>query len=394
MRVLVAASAWFPDYAGGTERVVRATAEALAARDHDVTVIVPRATNEPEISIVNGVKVHRVIRRSILPLTITDVYQMRRAIRLIPSDDFDLVLAHAAVYAVAALVARSHKPFAFVFHASAFRESRQRRSQGLQPLAWSRAFALEPLLFAFERLALRLAPRILVLSAFSRELVLDIDQRAEPRVEIVGGGVDVRSFTPAHDRSALRRDLGIPEGKTVLVTARRLVSRTGVAMLLDAFRELDTGRHDIELVIIGDGELRPHLERQRNRLALGEAVRFLGSVPDAELRNWYRAADLFILPTIAYEGFGMVTAEALACGTPVVATPVGATSEILDPLDQDLMADEVSARSLVAAIERALLRTSSAFRDDCYEYARDRLAWDVVIGRWESALRELQAISE
>jgi glycosyltransferase involved in cell wall biosynthesis len=98
-----------------------------------------------------------------------------------------------------------------------------------------------------------------------------------------------------------------------------------------------------------------------------------------------------VLPTIAYEGFGMVTAEALACGTPVVATPVGATSEILTPLDGGLMAESVNARSLASAIERALARTDMAFRAACHAYARDHFAWDIIIGRWESALEELQA---
>jgi glycosyltransferase involved in cell wall biosynthesis len=391
MKVLVAAGGWFPDYVGGTERVVRATAEALSKRGHQVITIVARADNEPRVSSVNGIQLRRVLRRSRLPLTITDVYEMRRAIRATSSDDFDLVLAHGAGCAVAALLARSRKPVAFVFHASGFREARQRRSLGLPALERWSSYAVEPFLYVLERLALRYADRILVLSEFSRRLVLEIDPSIESRIQVVGGGVDIDEFAPAHDREALRQAVGITSDKTLLLTARRLVGRMGIEMLLEAFGQLHKRQSDIQLVVIGDGELRLQLETQRDRLGLDGAVKFLGSTSDAELRNWYRVADLFVLPTIAYEGFGMVTAEALACGTPVVATPVGATSEILTPLDGGLMAESVNARSLASAIERALARTDMAFRAACHAYARDHFAWDIIIGSWESALEELQA---
>lgn len=390
MRVLVVAGRWFPDHVGGTERVVRATAEALVKRGHQVSVIVSRTDNEPSVTTVDGVQLQRVVRRSVLPLTITDVYEVRRAIRAASLHEFDLILAHGASHAVGALLASTGKPVAFVFHASGFREARQRRSVGLPRSEWWSSYAIEPFLYGLERLALRYAARVLVLSEFSRRLVLNIDPRAESRIRVVGGGVDIDDFTPAQDRDALRQAVGITRGETVLLTARRLVSRMGVAMLLEAFSELHRRQSNIRLVVVGEGELRPRLDEQRQRLGLDGAVTFLGRISDAELRSWYRASDLFVLPTIAYEGFGMVTAEALACGTPVVATAVGATSEILTPLDGDLTAARANARCLASAIERALTRTDVAFRIKCHEYARAHLAWDRVIARWESALEEMQ----
>jgi glycosyltransferase involved in cell wall biosynthesis len=391
MRVLAAAAYWFPDYAGGTERVVRTTAEALAARGHEVTVIASRVPGEPVFSSVGGVKVRRMMRRSFLPVTITDVLEMRRAIRAVDPDEFDVILAHDTVFALAAMLAAPQKPLAFVFHASGFLESKQRRSRGLPPIEWLRALALEPVLYHFERLAVRRSPRILVLSEFSRQIVRTVDSSADSRVEVVGGGVDIEAFTPADDRAALRAAAGIASGEVVLITARRLVSRMGVETLLDAFSQLRAHRNDLRLFVIGIGEMRGQLERQRDRLGLNGAVSFLGKVPDADLLNWYRVADLFVLPTIAYEGFGMVTAEALACGTPVVATPVGASGEILEPLDPSLIAETASVDSLADAIEVTLGRIDDGFRADCRNYAERNLAWDTVIARWESALESVCA---
>ncbi len=206
---------------------------------------------------------------------------------------------------------------------------------------------------------------------------------------VVGGGVDTDVFSPAIDREALRNRLGVTPTQKLLVSARRLIGRMGLEMLLSAFNQLHKRDPCARLVIIGDGELRQTLEAQRDRLGLASSVQFIGRVSDVALRDWYRAADIFVLPTIAYEGFGMVTAEALACGTPVVGTSVGATGEILKPLDEDLLATEASASSLLSAIERIAASTGPAFRASCYHYAREHLSWERVLDHWEESLMQL-----
>ena len=160
-------------------------------------------------------------------------------------------------------------------------------------------------------------------------------------------------------------------------------------MLLAAFRELHDHNENTRLIIIGRGELLSALELQRDQLNLQDSVQFIGRVSDTELRDWYCAADVFVLPTVAYEGFGMVTAEALACGTPVVGTPVGATHEILAPLNQDLLATEANASSLVSAIDRSLAWATPTTRTACSVYAQEQLSWDHVLDHWDQALAQL-----
>lgn len=390
MRVLVATGQWFPDYAGGTARVVRATAEGLVKKGHEVVVIAPKSSEQTAASVVNGVEVRRVLRRSALPLSITDIYEVRRAVRAMQRDRFDVILAHGDICAAGVLAVRPRPPVALVFHASGLRESQYRRSLELTALERSRSLAIEPLLRGLGQYALRQVDRILVLSEFSRSLVLDADPGAEARIDIVGGGVDIDAFKPAPDRNALRRRLGIESERPVVMTARRLVGRMGVEMLLDAFRRLPGRDGRALLVIAGDGELRPALEARRDKLGLNGVVQFLGRISDSDLRDWYRAADVFVLPSLAYEGFGMVTAEALACGTPVVGTRVGATREILSPLDDDLLVPSLDARVLASTIERVLGCTGPALRARCRSYARDHLAWDVVLERWQAVLSDLR----
>ena len=108
----------------------------------------------------------------------------------------------------------------------------------------------------------------------------------------------------------------------------------GLPELVRAVGRLRADHPGLRLVLVGDGVLRA---ADRGRGGAARARRRRDASPAAwTTRPWcdhYQAADLFALPTQAYEGFGMVTLEALACGTPVVGTPVGATPEILAPLE-------------------------------------------------------------
>jgi glycosyltransferase involved in cell wall biosynthesis len=158
----------------------------------------------------------------------------------------------------------------------------------------------------------------------------------------------------------------------------------GIEELLRAVRLLDDP--GIDLIVAGGGVLEPKLQRLTGEIGLARQVRFLGRIGEADLRDLYRAADLFVLPTVAYEGFGMVTAEALASGTPVVGTPVGATPELLAPLSTLLVAADSDPASISAAIRRTLALVDEDFRSRCRAFALERFEWRRVIVDWERAL--------
>ena len=184
------------------------------------------------------------------------------------------------------------------------------------------------------------ADTILTLSAYTESLLAADHAESLAKVERVSGGVDTRWFRPDTDASGPRARLGLA-AEPLLVTVRRLEPRMGIEHLLEAMVRL--GHRDHRLIVVGDGTLRPALEQQSRELGLAGRVRFAGLVDESALRDWYRAADVVVLPTIAYEGFGLATAEALACGTAVVGTPVGATPELLAPLDPRLLASGTTA---------------------------------------------------
>jgi glycosyltransferase involved in cell wall biosynthesis len=110
----------------------------------------------------------------------------------------------------------------------------------------------------------------------------------------------------------------------------------------------------VQLVVAGAGYLAEDLRRRADELGVAEAVVFPGFVADDDLPELYRAADLFVLPTLEMEGFGIVTVEAFASGVPVVATPVGANPEVAGALDPRTIAASTGPADLAAAVLRAL----------------------------------------
>ena len=380
----VAAGEWFPDRASGYARVVSATARGLAARGHEVTVLAPSLEGVPRVVSEGSLTVRRQLRHGRLPVTFTDVIETRRHARSLASSRFDLVVAHGPTNGFGLVTGRLDCPLVLVYHASTLREQRFRRSR--LPFGRERisALALDPPLALYERATVARANTILVLSDYSRRLLVGDHPRAASKVRRLSGGVDTAAFSPA-DQGAARARLGLPTDRSLLVTVRRLEPRMGIEGLLRALSRLP---RTIDLAVVGEGELAPVLRRAAERLAIADRVLFVGRVPEPELVDWYRAADLFVLPTIAYEGFGLVTVEALASGTPVVGTPIGATPELLTPLDPRLVASGPDDEALASAVSAALEFSDSEFRARCRRYVCQRFSWERVVPQWEEALAD------
>ena len=131
-----------------------------------------------------------------------------------------------------------------------------------------------------------------------------------------------------------------------LVAAGRLVDQKGFDMLIEAMTLLHDAR--IRLTILGVGPLRASLERLAQTMGVADQVQFAGYQTNPYA--WFARADAFVLSS-RYEGFSNVVLEALACGTPVIATPApGGTREILDGIPQCVVAEEISSHALADAI--------------------------------------------
>jgi N-acetylglucosaminyldiphosphoundecaprenol N-acetyl-beta-D-mannosaminyltransferase len=380
LRILVATAQWFPDFHGGSARFAAETSRRLAAWGHEVTVLAPQAAGRPAEERHGQLTLLRALPRTVLPESLLDIVASRRAAKRLGESRFDVVVAHHATVAVGVAGAHPDVPLLLVYQASPAKEARFVGRRSL------RALALTPYLALVERRAVRRADRIVVLSEFSRSL-LARHRGAGEKALVVPGGVDVDRFSPG-DRATARMRVGVTPSDELIFTVRRLDPRMGLEALLGATASLIRDRARLRLAIAGTGPLEGRLRRVVADLGLDSRVTLLGRVDETELVDWYRAADVLALPTEAYEGFGLVTAEALACGTPVVGTPVGATPELLGPLDEGLIAKGWDAPALASALAVALDRGGADQRRRCRDYAAARFGWDGVLDLWERALAD------
>ena len=224
-------------------------------------------------------------------------------------------------------------PYVYTFHAPVWRELLDEWQRTYQLPSPARRPAVAGVRAA-ERLVLRRSSRTFVLSEFVRDEANELCPGAADRVALVPGGVDIDKFRPDH--RVERAGVSAP----LLFTARRLTPRTGVDRLIAAMPEILRAHPAATLTIAGVGEMETQLRELVARLGVPGHVQFLGYTREASLVDWYRRATLVVMPTVALEGFGLTAAEALACGTPVVGTPVGAIPEVLGPLDSAMLSTD------------------------------------------------------
>jgi D-inositol-3-phosphate glycosyltransferase len=174
-----------------------------------------------------------------------------------------------------------------------------------------------------ERLVVATADRVVAASQHEKTLLQRLYGAEDARVAVIPCGVNLDRFAPI-DPPAARAELGLRADGQYLLFVGRLEPLKGLELLLDAMAELEDSA-PVLLVAGGDERSSGYvaaLRARAARLGVGEDVRFLGAVPQERLPLYYSAADVCVVPSY-YESFGLVALEAMACGTPVVASRVG-----------------------------------------------------------------------
>jgi glycosyltransferase involved in cell wall biosynthesis len=198
----------------------------------------------------------------------------------------------------------------------------------------------------------RAVDRFLVLNEFARE-------------RLIRGGLppDRIEVKPNFVPDPGPRTCSAASSGTVLYVGR-LSAEKGVELLVEAWRQV--GDTSLELVVVGDGPLREHLERRPV-----PQLRFTGRLPEEEVRRQMLAARALVLPSVWYEGQPMTALEALAAGLPVLSSDIGAMPELLAPLGREWLAAPGEVSSWVAALRalahREQVETASARARDLYE---------------------------
>lgn len=379
MRVIMVTNNALADKMGGHERYVAALASALASRGAEVRILAKRWREDSPAREVGADGV--VVERYPVPSKGNPLYAalypwfVAAGVIARARDRASVVHAHMCLPALPLTLAR--RRYLLTFHAPVWRELLRERQESYRLPSWAQSTAVETLK-GVERVVARGASETVVLSEFMRRELEQLDPRAGERATIIPGGVDHLRFTA-----------GAPgwhggQDEPVLFTARRLTPRTGVDELIAALRIVRTALPRVRLAIAGTGRMEDELRKLAGALGLAHAVDFLGQISDEELVKRYQTATLVVMPTRELEGFGLSTAEALACGAAVVGTPAGATPELLRPLDPTLVTDDGSAPAIARAILHLLARPDllSGIRRRARARVVPAMTWDRLADRY------------
>jgi glycosyltransferase involved in cell wall biosynthesis len=157
-------------------------------------------------------------------------------------------------------------------------------------------------------------------------------------IEVIPTGIEPPE-EPEESKTQIRRRLGVPEDGPVLLYVGRLAREKNLRLLLRAVRAAVLGAPNLTLLIVGEGDEERSLQRLAAQLEIANRVRFVGPVPHQAVGYWYRAADLFVFPSVS-ETQGLVVLEAMAHGLPVLAVrSVGTSDFIVDGVSGALAND-------------------------------------------------------
>jgi len=400
MRILTVADFFYPDITGGSAIVAYELMAELSRRGHQITVLTRDWGDGVNSDRVKDIEVHRykmVSQQAFYPYS---VYRCIKELRkLYASGQYDIVNTHHASGGLGVEIARKlflKLPSAFFFHGPWHGEAMARdgllmmstiEKRNDQPSSLSAKYALRR---KADKMILHNCDAMVSMSDYMLEEAQAIHSTVGSKWLKLSGGVDIERFVPTADKKRLRRDLALSEDQIILLTVRRLDPRMGLENLVDAMALIEGRRQDIVLLIGGKGELESKLAQKISDLNL-KNVKLLGFVKDELLPQYYQASDLFIMPSISLEGYGLATLEALASGVPVLGANTGATPEILGDLLPDFLLDDlqpVTIADKIISLLSGIASGSIVLDKRMREYAEER-SWPAVTDRVEELFQYL-----
>ena len=364
-----------PHLGGGVERVVDEVCRRLARQGHTLRVFTFNTDRAPAYEVVDGVRIYRAPA-----IQLTRFTRMQASLspgllplawRLARSHPPDILHAHNLFFSSATVaVLLRHllkKPLVTTLHLGSLRQL------GGPSLLLASTYER-----TLGRAIVRSSDRLIAVSNAVAQHAAHLGAQPEA-VRVIANGVDVQQFRPGAGRV---------NGTFRVACVGRLIFNKGPQYLVEAAPEVLGAHPETEFVFVGDGPLRPHLEERARQLGVGHRLTFLGTRHD--VAAILQTCDMLARPSLL-EGMPLTVLEAMACGLPVVATPVSGTAELVRDGENGIFVRPADP----AALARAILRL---IEDEPMREAQGRSArrfvergygWDAVAEKTLAVYREL-----
>jgi glycosyltransferase involved in cell wall biosynthesis len=375
LKIDVFSDYFHPHIGGGVERVVEEVCRRLAHEGHRVRVFTFNTAGAPAHEVMDGVHVYRSPA-----VELTGLVRMQSSVspRLLPlalraarREPPDILHAHNLFFsstAIAALLRRLLKrPLVTTLHVGSLRQL-----GGFSRLA---ASCYER---TMGRAIVRSSDRLIAVSEAVARHAVHLGARPEA-VRVIANGVDTRQFRPGERRA---------NGTFRIACVGRLIFNKGPQFLIEAAPQVLQAHPEAEFVLVGDGPLRAALEERARRLNVDNRVSFLGTRSD--VAAILQGCDVLVRPSLL-EGMPLAVLEAMACGLPVVATPVSGSAELVRQGENGLLVRPAQPDALAGAILRLIddepLREAQGRRGRWL--AEHGYSWDAVAAQTLAVYSEL-----
>jgi len=373
---------------GGAERVLFEQTTRLSKRGHDVHILTRNTGSQKKShEVINNVKEWRydVDKKNSFTFLKTIWHNSKSLFKLLQKQyNFEIINFHQPFSALAVIQSPLSNNIKMIYtcHSLSFEEY---RSRNVRPPRF-----FENILYLLniyvrkwlEKIVLNKSEEIVALSQFSRDKLWKAYKIPSQKVKVIPGGVDLKRFQHSNEKIKIRQRFNIPTEKTILFSVRNLVQRMGLENLITAMQKVIKNTPDVFLLLGGEGPLKDSLIALADKLNIEDYIRFVGFIPEEELSNYYQMADIFVLPTRELEGFGLVTLEAMACGVPVLGTPVGGTKETLGKFDPNFLFQDTSPDAMAKLIleKYRLINDSPKEWNDiskrCRNFVEENYSWE------------------
>lgn len=366
---------------GGMDLYGRHLLQGLAQRGHHVTVITTRHPDGRSYEDADGIRIHYLQTTTFgSPWKGWKRESARGFAGLLRQGRMDLVLSQqTAACGVVRLARKSGIPIVSIMHGYEtmvflseltaslnFRQGWYSLLKSLLSTLYCTIAQEIPILWSSTRI-------IAVSRSVHRALRLRLAFR-DHKIRVVHHGIDTNRFSwDPVAKAAMRQKLGINAGEQLVLFLSLITRQKGADIAIRAVKELES-RQGLRLIIAGDGEYLEEAQVLASKLGVANRVIFTGYVPNERTNEYYGAADIFIFPTLRRESFGIVAAEAMACGLPVIASNIGSIPEVIDNGMTGILVTPGSCKELGERI--ALLLDNADLRERLGTKARQKAQRD------------------
>jgi len=381
--ILVVTEGISEDYTGGAQTYIHNMTKGLQKKNNNIFIITRKHNKFDEnVEKINGNNVYRhsyISKNTFFykAYPFFSYYNSRKIFnKLNQKHNFDSINFHFPFSAAGIISDKSSNKIkkTYTFHAPTVEELLNDYKNHNILINKSLKLFL-PLINKFENYALQNVDEIIVLSKYMKDKLLNIHNNInEDKINIIPGGVDTKIFRPLGNKR-------FESDQIIFFTARRLVPRMGLENLICAFEQNLKKHKNIKLYIAGGGPLKEKLRDMIQKRNLNDYINLLGYISKEDLLYYYDKSNFFVLPTKELEGFGLVTIESMAMGTPVIATPVGGSKEILGKFNKDLLMESISVNSISKKIDNMieLYKNQEKYREltiRTRNYVQQNYSWE------------------